>query len=193
MTDTDDTDDTEMTRTERRRFILRGLLRAFILSVILVILYFLAPLAWLDGLPVAVVLVVAPLILLAVSWWQIRAILRSTQPGLRGIEALAVIAPLYLLLFAAAYFNMAHADSSSFTVEGLTRLDTLYFTVTVFSTVGFGDISPASETTRTVAMIQMILNLIVLGAGVRLLTAAVKRGREAKTADAADSSPAADA
>ena len=42
-------------------------------------------------------------------------------------------------------------------------------------------------------MIQMILNLIVLGAGVRLLTAAVKRGREAKTADAADSSPAADA
>ena len=188
-----DTDDTEMTRAERRRFILRGLLRAFILTVILVILYFLAPLAWLDGLPVAVVLVVAPLILLVVSWWQIRAILRSTQPGLRGIEALAVIAPLYLLLFAAAYVNMAHADPSSFTAEGLTRLDTLYFTVTVFSTVGFGDISPASETARSVAMIQMILNLIVLGAGVRLLTAAVKRGREAKTADAADSSPATDA
>ena len=138
-----------MTRAERRRFILRGLLRAFILTVILVILYFLAPLAWLDGLPVAVVLVVAPLVLLAVSWWQIRAILRSTQPGLRGIEALAVIAPLYLLLFAAAYFQMAHADPSSFTAEGLTRLDTLYFTVTVFSTVGFGDISPASETART--------------------------------------------
>ena len=29
-------------------------------------------------------------------------------------------------------------------------------------------------------MIQMILNLIVLGAGVRLLTVAVKRGRESK-------------
>ena len=120
-------------------------------------------------MPVAVVLVVAPLVLVAVSWWQIRAILRSPQPGLRGIEALAVIAPLYLLLFAATYFLMAHADPASFTADPLTRVDTLYFTVTVFSTVGFGDISAASETARVVAMIQMILNLIVLGAGVRLL------------------------
>ena len=126
------------------------MLRALILSTVLVILYFLAPLAWIDGIPVAVVLVVAPLILLLVSWWQIRAILRSSQPGLRGIEALAVIAPLYLLLFAATYFLMASADSASFSMDELTRLDTLYFTVTIFSTVGFGDISPASETARLV-------------------------------------------
>ena len=59
----------------------------------LVILYFLALIARFDGIPVAVVLVVAPLILLLVSWWQIRAILRSSQPGLRGIEALAGLAP----------------------------------------------------------------------------------------------------
>ncbi len=169
-----------MSRAERRRFILRGLLRALILTVVLFTLYFLAPLAWIEGVPVGVVLVVAPLVLLAVSWWQIRAILRSPQPGLRGIEALAVIAPLYLLLFAATYFLMARADPASFSIDALTRLDTLYFTVTVFSTVGFGDISPTSEAARLLAMIQMILNLIVLGAGVRLLTAAVRRGREAK-------------
>ena len=55
-----DTDDTEMTRVERRRFILRGLLRALILRrSCWSILYFLAPLAWIDGIPVAVVLVVA--------------------------------------------------------------------------------------------------------------------------------------
>ncbi len=170
----------ELSRSERRRFILRGLLRALIIAVILVILYFLAPLAWIDGVPVAVVLVIAPLVLLLVSWWQIRAILRSAQPGLRGIEALAVVAPLYLLLFAATYFLMARADSASFSIEELTRLDTLYFTVTIFSTVGFGDISPASETARLVVTIQMILNLIVLGAGVKLLTVAVQRGRQSK-------------
>lgn len=181
-----DTDDTEMTRVERRRFILRGLLRALILSTVLVILYFLAPLAWIDGIPVAVVLVVAPLILLLVSWWQIRAILRSSQPGLRGISALAVIAPLYLLLFAATYFLMASADSASFSMDELTRVDTLYFTVTIFSTVGFGDISPTSETARLVVTIQMILNLIVLGAGVKLLTVAVQRGRRSQ----ADEEPA---
>ncbi|MRG60697.1 two pore domain potassium channel family protein [Agromyces sp. CFH 90414] len=150
----------------------------------LVTVYFLVPLAWIDGVPVAVVLALAALVLLAVSWWQVRAILRSPQPGLRGIEALAVIAPLYLLLFAATYFLMASAEPASFSTDPLSRLDTLYFTVTVFSTVGFGDISPATQATRTVAMAQMILNLVVLGAGVRLLTAAVRRGREANDAEA---------
>ena len=178
-----------MSRAQRRRFILGGLLRAAILSFVLILLYFLGPLESLDVMPVWAVLVVAPLILLAVSVWQIRAIMRSDQPGLRGIEGLAIIAPLYLILFAAAYFLMARADPSSFTVEGLTRIDTLYFTTTVFSTVGFGDISPASEPARVVAMIQMILNLIVLGAGVKLLTAAVQRGRASKAADA-ESGPA---
>ena len=38
---------------------------------------------------------------------------------------------------------------------------------------------------RVLVMFQMILNLIVLGAGIRLLTAAVNRGREAK-ADAGE-------
>lgn len=179
-----DTLNHEMSRTERRRFILRGVTRALILSLILIVLYFLGPLDRIEVVPVWVVLVVAPLILLAVSVWQIRAILTSDQPGFRGIEALSIVAPLYLILFAATYFLMARADPASFTVEGLTRVDTLYFTTTVFSTVGFGDISPASETARVVAMIQMILNLVVLGAGVKLLTAAVQRGRASKAADA---------
>ena len=105
-----DTLNQEMSRTERRRFILRGLTRALILSVILILLYFLGPLDRIDAVPVWVILVVAPLILLAVSVWQIRAILRSDQPGLRGIEALSIVAPLYLILFAATYFLMARAD-----------------------------------------------------------------------------------
>ena len=178
-----------MSRAERRRFILRGLLRAAILSFVLILLYFLVPLDRIEAVPIWVILVVAPLILLAVSVWQIRAILRSDQPGLRGIEALSIVAPLYLLLFAAAYFLMARADPATFTAEGLTRIDTLYFTTTVFSTVGFGDISPASELARVVAMIQMILNLVVLGAGVKLLTAAVQRGRASKAADAESGAP----
>ncbi|WP_200953244.1 potassium channel family protein [Agromyces sp. Root81] len=174
----------DMSRAERRRFILRGLLQALIMTVMLVALYFLAPLTWIDGVPISVVLVLAPLVLVAASWWQIRAILRSPQPGRRGIVALAVIVPLYLLLFAATYFLMARDDPASFSTDPLSRVDTLYFTVTVFSTVGFGDISPASESARVLAMIQMILNLVVLGAGVRLLTAAVQRGRATKDTDA---------
>jgi uncharacterized membrane protein YtjA (UPF0391 family) len=83
------------------------------------------------------------------------------------------------------YFLMALDSPETFTAEPLTRVDALYLTVTVFSTVGFGDISAASQPARILVTIQMILNLIVLGAGVRLLTGAVKRGRESNAADTA--------
>jgi voltage-gated potassium channel len=59
----------------------------------------------------------------------------------------------------------------------------LYFTVTVFSTVGFGDIFPASEAARLLVTAQMILNLIVLGLGVRLIVGAAQRAREANSDD----------
>ncbi|KAF2415742.1 hypothetical protein B2K11_18770 [Microbacterium sp. B35-30] len=170
----------ELTRSERRRFVLRGLGRAMLMTGALVAAYFVLPIEWIAAVPVPVVLIVAPLILLVVSVWQIRAIMRSDQPGLRGIEALGIIAPLYLLLFAATYFLMALDKPASFTADPITRMDSLYLTVTIFSTVGFGDISAASQTARAVVTIQMILNLVVLGAGVKLLTGAVKRGRATK-------------
>lgn len=171
-----------LSRSERRRVVAWGLLRALIAAVVLVTLFFVIPLQWIDGLPPAVAIVVAAAILVGVSVWQVMAIIRADEPGLRAIEALAVIAPLYLLVFAAIYFLMGHNDPSNFT-QHLTRLDALYFTVTVFATVGFGDISAVSQTARSIVTIQMVLNLILLGAGVRLLTMAVKHGRGEKAAE----------
>ena len=64
-------------------------------------------------------------------------------PGTRAcaVEALAAAIPLFLLAFAAAYLRMADADTGAFS-EPLSRIDALYFTITVFSTVGFGDRIP---------------------------------------------------
>jgi voltage-gated potassium channel Kch len=73
---------------------------------------------------------------------------------------------------------LSHTSSSNFNVHALTRTDSIYFTVTVFSTVGFGDISPASQVARLVVTAQMIFNLIVLGLGVRLIVGAVQQARQ---------------
>jgi voltage-gated potassium channel len=73
---------------------------------------------------------------------------------------------------------MAADDPSNFTVETLTRTDSLYFTVTIFSTVGFGDISPASEAARILVTAQMILDLIMLGLGIRIFVGAIEVGRQ---------------
>lgn len=165
-----------LSRAQRRRVVAWGLLRALIAAVVLVFLYFVIPLDWIDDLPVALALFVVAAVLVGVSVWQVLAIIRSAEPGLRAIEALAVIAPLYLLVFSAMYFLMSVNDAANFT-SSLTRMDALYFTVTVFATVGFGDIAAASQPARVVVTIQMVINLILLGAGVRLLTMAVKHGR----------------
>jgi voltage-gated potassium channel len=63
-----------------------------------------------------------------------------------------LIVPFYLLVFASTYFVMQRASAANFT-QPLTRTDALYFAVTVFSTVGFGDITPKSEAARVVLIV----------------------------------------
>jgi hypothetical protein len=53
----------------------------------------------------------------------------------------------------------------------------VYFSVTVFATVGFGDISPVSDPARIVVTVQMIADLLVLGLVLRAVLDAVSRGR----------------
>ena len=109
---------------------------------------------------------------------------------MRAAEALGLVLPLFLVLFASTYFLMERASAASFT-QPLTRTDALYFTVTVFSTVGFGDITARSQTARVVLIVQMLADLAVLGAGVRVLLGAVSRGRERRSDTGDDAGPAA--
>ena len=129
----------------RRRLIVIGLLRASATTAVLVAAYYLLPLDHLAGVPLGVSLAAGLLVLTAMSVYQVRAIIKARYPAIRAIEALAATAPLFLLLFAATYYLMAQADLSNFNVHSLTRTDALYFTVTVFATVGFGDITATSS------------------------------------------------
>ena len=178
----------ELTPAERRRRIALGLLRAFATTVVLVALYYLLPLDHLDNVPL--VLAAGLLILVAVILVQLRVISKARYPNLQAIEALAITVPLFLLLFASAYLTMAHANPANFNTHPLTRTDVLYFTVTVFSTVGFGDISAVSQSARLVVTAQMLLDLLALGLVVRAFVGAVQLARQqAATAASPDGPP----
>lgn len=164
----------DLTRAQRQRGITLGLLRALGISAVLIALYYLAPLDQRAGISLLLSLIIGLLVLAAMTAYHVWAILRAAHPGVRAVEALATTVLLFLLLFAATYFLMSHTSSSNFNVHALTRTDSIYFTVTVFATVGFGDISPASQVARLVVTAQMILNLIVLGLGVKLIVGAVQ-------------------
>jgi hypothetical protein len=95
---------------------------------------------------------------------------------------------LFLILFAGTYVVMAHASPGSFG-ERLTHTDALYFTITVFSTVGFGDITAKSEAARLVVSGQMLADLVILGLGIKVIVGAVSRGRQRQPGDAANTPP----
>ena len=167
----------------RRRQVVFGVLRSLAASVVLVTVYYLLPLDHLASVPLAVILVVGVAVLLAVATWQLRLVLRSSHPGLRAGEALATTVPLFLLLFASVYFVMARATPASFS-HPLTRTDSLYFTVTTFSTVGYGDITATSQTARLIVTAQMILDLLALGLGIRVFIGAVQLARKTQATPA---------
>ena len=163
-----------------RRLIIGALLRGLVVTTVLVVLYYLMPLdqPWDTG--TAVRLVIGLLVFAGITVWQVKAVAGSRYPGLRAAEALGLIIPLYLLLFASTYFLMERASAANFT-QSLSRTDALYFSVTVFTTVGFGDIAAKSETARVVLIVQMLADLALLGAGARVLLGAVHRGQQRRS------------
>lgn len=119
-----------------------------------------------------VLLVGGGLAVVAVTAWQIRRILRSDVPALQAVETVAVVVPTYLLLVSMTYFAVGHTDPGSFT-EPLSRMAALYFSLSVFSTVGFGDIAAQNDLARGLVSLQIICNLVLIGLGVRFVVAAV--------------------
>jgi hypothetical protein len=174
-----------LTPAKRRRLIAVALLRSLATAVVLVALYYLLPLDRLTSVPLGVLLAIGLVALLAVASWQVRSIISAKYPTVRAVGALATTVPLFLLLFAAAYYVMAKTSPASFSAP-LTRTDALYFTVTTFSTVGYGDITAVGQSARLIVTTQMILDLLILGLGIRVFIGAVQRGRQRAQPDSAD-------
>jgi voltage-gated potassium channel len=163
-----------------------GLLRTLLTVVAMVVVYYLAPLGRAFDLRLGIWLVVGLVALGVAVGWQIRAIAVSETPRLRAAETVAVALPFLIVLFAAAYTLMSHYEPASFT-EALNRTDALYFTMTVFATVGFGDIAPVTEQARIFTMAQMVVGLAMVGLVAKLLLGAVQHAVGTKESAARES------
>src|ERR1700759_4048283 len=103
-------------------------LRAAGSTAVLGTIYYLLPLDRVSTTVAVIMLVIGLVVLIALVAFQVRSIMRSRFPVLRGVEALATSIPLFLLLFAATYVVLATISAGNFT-EPLNRTDSLYFTV----------------------------------------------------------------
>ena len=109
----------------------------------------------------------------AVFSWQIRRIMVADLPELRAAEALGIVIILFLAAFSGVYLAMANGNQATFT-QSLDHTRALYFSISVFSTVGFGDITPRTNPARLVVSVQMLLDLVIIGAVVRTLLNAAR-------------------
>ena len=153
----------------------------------LVALYYLLPLDRTISRAAVTWLVLGLIAFVVLVTVQVRSILRSSYPALRAVEALSTAVPLFVLVFASTYLLLAASQPGAFN-EPLNKTDALYFAMTVFSTVGFGDIVPRTEAARLTVTLQMVGNLIVLGLLARVVVGAVQLTRQ-RQADRAVSAP----
>ena len=172
-------------RLQTRRVLLT-FLRAVGSTIALVAIYYLLPLDRASSAFAVITLVLGLTAFVGLVTYQVRSIIKATYPVLKAVGALATSAPLFLLLFAGTYFVTGGISDGNFS-EPMTRTDALYFTVTIFATVGFGDIVAVSEGARVLVMGQMVADVIIVGIGAKIIVDAVRHGREKQLTGAGES------
>ncbi|GAA4320013.1 potassium channel family protein [Streptomyces venetus] len=175
-------------RRPRRRAAVTALVRAALIAVGLVTVYYVLPLDGRGTAGTSALLACGLLLVVGVFWWEVRAIVSSPYPRLKAVETLAATLALFVLLFAGAYFLLEHSTPGSFS-EPLTKTDSLYFTLTTFSTVGYGDIVARSQTARVLTMFQMLGGVLLVGVAARILAGAVQAGLRRQGREPSDDFP----
>ena len=166
----------DLSSYQRSHLVAAGV-RATVTATALLLAYFLIPVAHRQHESPALRLVLALAIFVAVVANEVRLITVHERPLLRAGVAMATVIPLFLVLFAWIYLTMSQTNPSYFTgsPHPLDRQSALYFAVTVFSTVGFGDITPRTDLARMVVTVQMLADLAVIAVVIRLIFGAVNK------------------
>jgi hypothetical protein len=157
-------------RRSQVRAVITVVVESFIATAVLLVLYYVVP------TPGSIVVgsLACAVIFLGVVGLELRGIVRNPRPVARAVVAMSRILPLFIVLFAWLYVAISLSDPRTFS-EPLTRAGSLYFTITVLSTVGFGDITPITDAARLVVAVQMLCDLVVIVVVVKLITGVVKR------------------
>ena len=166
-----------MPPVKRSRLILWAVVRGLLNAAVLVVLSYVLPLDRPRDCDAAVRLLIGLLVFAGVMVWGVRSIAGSRYPGGAGGRGAGSGPAVVPGAVRPTYFLMERASAASFT-QPLTRTDALYFTVTVIHHGGVRGHHRQIRDRRVVLIVQMLADLALLGAGVRVLLGAVQRGRE---------------
>lgn len=159
----------------RRMVVLGAVLRIVAASVVVLAAYSITPNRVLGSAQVAFKLVIDLVVVGALLAWLTARVMRARFPVVAASEALGIISVVFVCVYATVYLMMDGVAHTTFS-EPLDHVKALYMTVTILSTVGFGDIIPRTNPARIVVAVQMVLDLILIGAVARVLFGAARHG-----------------
>lgn len=166
--------------TAASRLPVRKLVLMVFTVVVPMAVYFVLPLDDELGKVLALVLVVvAAASLIPISIRQAGLVLRSEDPLFDAVRCIVSAVVFLIVAFSAAYYVLGTGYDGE--IHGIeTKLDAVYFTVTILATVGFGDITAEGQVARGLVTAQMVVNLAVLAVALRVVSWALKeRGSDA--------------
>ena len=102
----------------------------------------------------------------------------SHEPYLEAGLAVVMMIALIVIGFASIYAALSRHGEEFTDIH--TKLDAVYFTVTTVATVGYGDLAPSGQIARAVAIIQMVVDILVIGVAARLAMRVAARETEAR-------------
>lgn len=145
--------------------------------VVLLVGYFVVPFDGRRWAAATALGVLSAAAVLPLTFRRVRRIQSSDHPVGEALAAVSLLASLVVVGFSIGYYSLA---SHTAEIPGIhTKVDSLYFTVTTLSTVGFGDITARGQTARALVTGQMVLNLTLIAGGLRLVTNAARERRVA--------------
>jgi hypothetical protein len=130
---------------------------------------------WWLGLVIGL-LVVAGSVPLTVR--RVKGVSTTHAPVLEAGLAVMTMIAMIVVGFSAVYASLSRYGTEFTDIH--TKLDAIYFTVTTLATVGYGDLAPAGQLARAVAITQMIVDILVIGVAARLAMRVADREQEAR-------------
>ena len=100
---------------------------------------------------------------------------RAIWNGVRDPEFRALFILVIVLLLTGMLFYAR--------VEGWSLLDSLYFSVTTLTTVGYGDLSPSTPASKIFTMVYVLLGIGILVGFLERVARSALKGGDAKTGD----------
>ncbi|MFT3900036.1 MAG: ion channel [Gordonia sp. (in: high G+C Gram-positive bacteria)] len=171
-------------RPDRSEWFNGAVLRPVVATSVLLAAYFLLPIDHQSHWN-AIGLIAGGVLLVVFCAGAIRRFRLNVYPSLAAADLLTAIVGLYIAAFSATYYLLSNYHPGSFS-DKLTRVDALYYCLTIFTTTGFGDIFAESQGARIAVSAQMVSSLLILGAGVHFAAQLVSdRVRSARAAEAA--------